>query len=456
MIYLPFMPPRIKPNQSWSMELRRWAGEAPRPDAQPDVFTFRPRADVGLSSETVERLYMELYSKMKIRAKTTRRQAVQCAAFALACCSPYENVGFLQATARATKAKYKHLWPGKFKARVFGEVMEDIADYGLITQHMGSKDSLFPDGITTLWMLTENGREWVRRALRDSVGVSFSDEKELLLLKSDKKKPIAYEDDDCTRELKAQIRRTNKARASHTWAYTPVDLGLGGKDGAPRRVDPDVRVALPPVDLDCHRDFREDFKTGGRFYCQPQWLSKVDRRTITVDGAPTVELDYSSHQTRILYNLCGLDAPEDCYAIEGQPRATWKKVAVIALYCKSYRQAVTTLMHHLEVERPAAKQLLSDYCSHHSDIADQFFNARWGELFYAESQLTMDILDAAYNADIPVLPIHDSFVAPSEHSQKLREIMERCYLDRFKFPAHIGESTDEDTDDLFAELEGQN
>ncbi|MCA0893857.1 hypothetical protein [Microbulbifer agarilyticus] len=438
------------------MELRRDAGEAPRPDAPADVFTFRPRADVGLSSEAVEQLYNELYSKMGNRAKTTRMQAVQCAAFAIACCSPYENVGFLQATSRATKSKYKHLWPGKFKARVFGEVLEDIAKYGLITQHMGSKDPLFPDGITTLWVLTECGREWIQRALCDSVGVSFSDGKELLILKSDKKKPMPFEDDECTTALRAQIRRTNESRARHSWACTLVDLGRGGKEGVPKRIDPDVRVALPAVDLECHRDFRKDFRTGGRFYCQPQWLSKVDRRTITIDGCPTVELDYSSHQTRILYNLSGLDAPQDCYAIQGHPRSTWKKVAVIALYCKSKRQALATLEHHLEVDRAGAKQLLSDYCSHHSAIADKFLKARWGELFYAESQLTMDILDAAYTAGIPVLPIHDSFVAPKACAKKLREIMEACYLERFKFPAYIGEDAEEDADDLFDVLEGQN
>ena len=455
MIFLPFMPPRVEPNQGWTMELRREAGQHFSPDTEPDVFTFWPRTDVGLSSEAVEQLFTTLYPKPGNRGATARRQAVQCATFALACCGPYTNVGFLQSTATSSSAANKRHWPGRFKSRVFGDVLTAIADYGLLTQHMGVKDRLHPKGLTTLWTLTERGREWIQDAQRGATGVSFSEQREPLLLKSDKKKVIPYEDDDCTRAIREQVCRTNESRARHSWVYTPVDLEESGKGSNAEWVYADVQVTLPSVDLDCHRDFHQDFKTGGRYYCKAQQLRKVERSTLTIDDLPTVELDYSSHQTRILYHLCGLDAPEDCYAIDGQPRWKWKKVAVIALNSKSRRQAMNALEHQESIEKPEVKQLISDYCSEHSPIAHKFFQGRWGELFYAESQLTMDILDSAYEADIPVLPIHDSFVTTTQRAHELREIMERCYLERFGFPACIGENTREEVDAFFAELEGQ-
>ncbi|WP_299591537.1 hypothetical protein [uncultured Microbulbifer sp.] len=369
----------------------------------------------------------------------------------MACCGPYQNVGFLQATSRATNPKYKRHWPGKFQARVFGEVLQEIAEHGFLRQHKGT----IKNGLTTLWMLTGSGREWVQQAQSGAIGVPFSEGKDLLLLKSDKKKPIEFEDDDNTVMLKAQVQRTNESRAGYSWGYSPVDLEQSGKEGNAEWVYADVQVALPSVDLECHRDFRESFETGGRYFCKAQQLRKVERSTITVDGLPTIELDYSSHQTRILYHLCGLDAPEDCYDIPGQSRSIWKKVAVIVLYCKSRRQALTTLVNHLEVDWAEAKQFLCDYSDQHSGIADKFFQAKWGELFYAESQLTMDVLDAAYAAAIPLLPIHDSFVTTTKHAHTLREIMNSCYMNRFGFPAAIGQDSREDIGDFFAELEGQ-
>src|SRR5262249_1638443 len=66
-----------------------------------------------------------------------------------------------------------------------------------------------------------------------------------------------------------------------------------------------------------------------------QSLSKIERKTICIDGGPTVELDYGGLHPRLLYHLGGIDYQDDPYALWGEqttkPMRTLTKTLINAL-----------------------------------------------------------------------------------------------------------------------------
>jgi len=67
--------------------------------------------------------------------------------------------------------------------------------------------------------------------------------------------------------------------------------------------------------------FSDDFQHGGRFYTHEkdgyQSLSEEERACIHIDGEPTVELDFSGMQPRLLYSWGGIQYNGDPYVLNG-------------------------------------------------------------------------------------------------------------------------------------------
>lgn len=124
--------------------------------------------------------------------------------------------------------------------------------------------------------------------------------------------------------------------------------------------------------------------------------------------------------------------------------------------CKSRGEALNNLRRDHDIDREDGEWLLSTYEEHHKAVADIMFQSTWGELQYADSQLTRSILDGALEQGIPVLPVHDSYITTTEHGPALYELMTWCYYEVFGFEARIGGFDHEYARNLISELEGQN
>ena len=62
------------------------------------------------------------------------------------------------------------------------------------------------------------------------------------------------------------------------------------------------------------RIFNVDWFHGGRFYQAPHiTIPSACRKTMLINGEPTVEPDYSGQHIRMLYNLLGIDYRDECY-----------------------------------------------------------------------------------------------------------------------------------------------
>ena len=86
---------------------------------------------------------------------------------------------------------------------------------------------------------------------------------------------------------------------------------------------------------------------------------------------------------------------------------------------------------HIEAER--GKQYIQDFMRQHEAIRHMFYSNYWKCLQYADSQLTEAILTKCLEKDIPVLPVHDSYITSTRYWQELSEIIEDAYYTMFKF-----------------------
>jgi hypothetical protein len=75
-----------------------------------------------------------------------------------------------------------------------------------------------------------------------------------------------------------------------------------------------LNCAINPVANALRRVFNVDWCHGGRFYKAPHiTLPSACRKTMTINGEPATELDYSGLHIRMLYNHLGIDYRDECY-----------------------------------------------------------------------------------------------------------------------------------------------
>jgi len=76
--------------------------------------------------------------------------------------------------------------------------------------------------------------------------------------------------------------------------------------------------------------------------------------------------------------------------------------------------------------------LIKKFSEKHTPIKDNFCSGVGRILQKKDSDIAEDILLYFQKKDIPVLPVHDSFIIAQEHEQDLEAIMKSAYHDIFK------------------------
>ncbi|MBU1194090.1 MAG: hypothetical protein KKE62_07380 [Proteobacteria bacterium] len=164
------------------------------------------------------------------------------------------------------------------------------------------------------------------------------------------------------------------------------------------------------------------------------------RGFIKINGEPVVELDYDAFHIVMLYHLRGLDIDisQDPYDIIVGPedRAIKKKVLLTAINAPTDRKAMGAISSYLADEKIKGikvKSLLSRAKLAHTDIADDIGSGKGRMLQNLDSIITDAILTSLMAENIPALPVHDSFVVPQQHEDRLRELMIDEYEKVLKF-----------------------
>ena len=193
---------------------------------------------------------------------------------------------------------------------------------------------------------------------------------------------------------------------------------------------------------------------GGRLYASGsemgidyQCINSDLRKWIQIDGNPTVELDYSGLHVNMLYALEKLPLIGDAYDfVHVALRPLAKFVMLVMLNADSEEQVAKVLNTRREELRYATGlspkkvllrrallatddfvEIINRCKDRHHNIAKYFFSKYAVKLQNRDSQMALDIVSRFSEFNIPVLPVHDSFVIDASYKDQLEREMKDVY-----------------------------
>lgn len=195
---------------------------------------------------------------------------------------------------------------------------------------------------------------------------------------------------------------------------------------------------------------RGSFQHGGRFYGGWwQFIPSEYRSYITINGQPTVEIDYSELHPRLMYLRANQPIPEgDLYdlGLDGikydkaiEPYKSKRKII------KNYVNAVINdekgnyklhgnLVNQLGLNTKSLEALLVKKHPLITDIKGKGLGLKFQ---FIDSQVAESVMMRMMSKGILCLPVHDSFICQAEHLKELRQAMEDAYSEVINSTAKI-------------------
>ena len=267
------------------------------------------------------------------------------------------------------------------------------------------------------------------------------------------------------KKIQHRLELINHVNSSHVIRVQP-DVVLGSEEmTCPRRLRP-IHYAR----------FTNDFEHHGRLYTGKyghQSLPQRQRKSISFDGEPCVELNFSGMHPRMLYHLEGLDFREDPYRLWGADtspglRLLAKVLVNTAINAQTKESAISACNYAMCTKTKStdergksipktgaslrrARELYDAYqqanvrfedvyalaLQHHAPIA-KYFGSDYGiKLMRLDSQIALNVMAHFAKHQRPCLSCHDSFLVPRSAEEELRHQMVEAYVDRLGFPPII-------------------
>ncbi|BBO78624.1 hypothetical protein DSCW_60410 [Desulfosarcina widdelii] len=215
-----------------------------------------------------------------------------------------------------------------------------------------------------------------------------------------------------------------------------------------------INCAINPVANTLRRVFNVDWCHGGRFYHAPHiTLPSACRKTMTINGEPTEELDYSGLHVRMLYNHLGIDYRNECYVYLKSDKANrddrerMKLASLIVINSGDREKAIKAIHNQCRkkgIHYPAGQfgrygALIECFQDYHSRIKKFLLSGKGLELQYQDSVIMASILERMMWKGIPALPVHDSIICPARYKEFLRQVMMEEYEKEMGFEPIIDE-----------------
>ena len=186
----------------------------------------------------------------------------------------------------------------------------------------------------------------------------------------------------------------------------------------------------------------ESWQLGGRLFGGGfQQLSKEDRKRITINGEPVVELDIKSCHATMAFAYVGIDwyaqSNQDLYSrLEeiGWPRDVVKKAFNIMMNAPSRSSAIGSLKDQQRKTGFLFNDGMTDvkgWSSHlvHSmedaypEMEDVFYAELGNHFMNKEGNICMAVAELVVREQVPVLTIHDSFICPASNAHELEKVI---------------------------------
>jgi hypothetical protein len=176
------------------------------------------------------------------------------------------------------------------------------------------------------------------------------------------------------------------------------------------------------------------FDEGGRFYGAGHiFLNEEDRKLLTINDNPTVELDYSAHHIRMLYHIIGMEYNDDPYGILCESKADrkmYKLVQLVSINSSGLHEAVMAIRDVFrrkqiphDLTNKAIITLIERFQEAHHPIEDFLFSGIGLKLQNRDSKITEAILMRLMKQNIPCLPVHDSYIVETRYRGALGQAM---------------------------------
>lgn len=226
----------------------------------------------------------------------------------------------------------------------------------------------------------------------------------------------------------------------------------------------EVHLNGKPLPSDIYRLFIDSFSRYGRFHGDYQTIPQADRRDITFDHHPTVELDIESCHLTILYSSVGIDASrigvdlycpdeidfcvrpvEEEYSNCSLTRKDVKEFMMRMINCETRLQAVQALTSLEQLNCKFGKKhdyynrVIDALIEEHEPIKHLFFRGLSMELMYDESEMMLEVLKGCVSEQLPVLPIHDSIICLEDNKQQVSNLMRDVFFLRWGVHCKIRE-----------------
>ena len=185
---------------------------------------------------------------------------------------------------------------------------------------------------------------------------------------------------------------------------------------------------------------------GGRLFGGAyQQLSKTDRQQITIDNETVIEIDISSCHATMAFAEAGIDwfasSNQDIYQrddLRHWPRDIIKRAFNIAINAENEKKTVSALtntstkegwfLDWSDLKQPGWQAaLLNDIKEAYPELAHLLFKRRGMVYMRQEGEIGIAIIKEAMSRDIPILTLHDSFIAPRKHAATMRVIISDAF-----------------------------
>tara|TARA_E500000178_G_scaffold322980_1_gene348163 strand:- start:78 stop:1463 length:1386 start_codon:yes stop_codon:yes gene_type:complete len=191
------------------------------------------------------------------------------------------------------------------------------------------------------------------------------------------------------------------------------------------------------------RSFSKDtFDEGGRFY--GGWWQNIPsayRSFITIDGKFTDEFDYGRLNPTMLYAEKGLICESDAYDIGiGKEHRDVVKEAFNAMV--QMKKDTNRPPNDIDFDSTGLKwkDLKRLILKRHQPIKDSFFCNKGNALQFKDSQIAEQVMLHFAKLDIPILPVHDSFIITRGLFSELITVMRNEFEKQIGVAVNIDDS----------------
>jgi hypothetical protein len=270
------------------------------------------------------------------------------------------------------------------------------------------------------WQSRFKASQALLEALNQSPPVLVHEPRESIRLRDQDDELVPYKDTSQTWRWRRNLKKINSALLS-------VTIGLKDRpirEGDPLRVG---RANIGAATVRLHRVFNlSSFLLGGRFY-GGWWqnIPKASRAHITINGAPTVEMDYPRLHPTLLYAECGQPMHGEPYDIPGIKRSLVKVAFNTLVNADTRIAAIRAIAEEIGGEGAFAKAeaLVHKIETKHAPIAHKFGTGAGRRLMRRDSDMTEYLLLRLIKRGIVALPVHDSYIVRASDKGALLEAM---------------------------------